>query len=501
MFTAQHFPANRVCRTRIVATVGPACEDASVLVNLIHAGVDVFRLNMAHSKPAEAQIRLDRIRQISRQIRQPVAVLADLGGPKIRLGEIPGGVYDCSPDQPITFVRGDHSSQPHTFATSYETFVDELAVGERVMLADGTVALRVTGKTADSVVCQVVQGGMVRSRQGVNLPGTRLSVRTIQPADIENAKWAVRAGVDFLGLSFVRNAADIRELRAILQQTAAEIPGVNELPQIIAKIEKPEALETLESIVQATDGVMVARGDLGVETDIAAIAVVQKRIIATCRRLRKPVIVATQMLESMTHETIPTRAEVTDVANAILDGADAVMLSGETAVGKHPVLVVQTMNRIATSTEEYHKKTAAINISSFAKPLTESGEPSPDVSDAVCQSAGLLADEIGAKAILTFSHTGRTTLMIASQRHQTMTIGFSPSDAVLRRMCLYYGVIPIMTDKTNGVGADALPEEMLREFVAAGQEAKFFVSGDRIVLAGGAKHTGDTLRYIYIYRV
>ncbi|MDO4558141.1 MAG: pyruvate kinase, partial [Planctomycetia bacterium] len=236
------------------------------------------------------------------------------------------------------------------------------------------------------------------------------------------------------------------------------------------------------------------RGDLGVETDIAGIAMVQKRIISRCRRLRKPVIVATQMLESMTYETMPTRAEATDVANAILDGADAVMLSGETAIGKHPVLVVETMNRIAARTEEYREH--------MDLPVTM-GTPDPEdgVSDAVCLAAGLLADRIRAKAILNVSHTGRTALIMASQRHQTMVIGLSPSEAVLRRICLYYGVIPVMTDRTSGVGADAPPEEILREFVAAGLEAGFFTPGDRIVLAGGAEHAGDTLRHVYIHQV
>ena len=533
MFTAMHFPgAVRVSRTKIVATVGPASESDAMIAALIGAGVDVFRLNMAHSKPADAQERLDRIRRISESLCRPVAVLADLGGPKMRLGEISGDVYECRPEQPITFVRGDADSSsdtlpPDCFTTTCETLVDDLAVGERVMLADGTVTLQVESRTADSVTCRVVQGGVVRSRQGVNLPGTQLRMRTIQPVDMENARWAVRAGIDFLGLSFVRSAEDICELRAILRDEAAkggaamgenttggdaahgegECAGSTSLiPQIIAKIEKPEALEQLDAIVMASDGIMVARGDLGVETDIASIAIVQKRIIALCRRRRRPVIVATQMLESMTSETMPTRAEATDVANAILDGTDAVMLSGETAVGKHPVLVVETMERIAMQTELYTPPSCDTCV---PMPVVDDGSAVNGegngavawIGESVCRAAGQLADEIGAKATLLISYTGRTALAMATQRRQTLTLGLSPTPAVLRRFSLWRGVMPMAADPASGVGSDASPEDLLQEFESAGCAAGFFCAGDRLVLIGGAGDAGQSHRHIYVHEI
>ncbi|MDR0328456.1 MAG: pyruvate kinase, partial [Planctomycetaceae bacterium] len=386
------FPHHRPSRTKIVATVGPASDPEEVLAELIKAGVNVFRLNMAHGDTQQAQARLDRIRKVSKELGVTVGVLADLAGPKMRLGEIPGGVCQCKTDTPLTFIRGKTTNEPNTFTTTYEPLIDDVKPGDRIMLADGTIALQVAEKRSDCIVCKVVQGGPVRSRQGINLPGTKLSIKTLQPADIENAQWATRAGVDFLGLSFVRCVEDIRELREILVETARATTGQwTDIPHIIAKIEKPEAVEAIDDIVQISDGIMVARGDLGVEFDIAQIAIVQKKIIETCRKYSKPVIVATQMLESMHHQTLPTRAEATDVANAILDGTDACMLSGETAVGEFPLQTVQMMRRIAFEAETL--------LEARHKEMNQRTDHTSSVTHAVCHAAVTVAEDVDAPMI------------------------------------------------------------------------------------------------------
>ena len=505
------FPAVQPTRTKIVATLGPASDSPEMIRRLIFAGVDVFRINMAHGDPKSAQPMLDRVRAAAAEIGQPIAVLADLAGPKMRLGELPGGEYNCETGKTIRFVRGKSTDEPDSFTTTYAPLIDDLKPGDRVLLADGTITLSVIEKTDDAALCRVVQGGKVRSRQGVNLPGVDLSVKTLQPADIENAKWAVGAGVDFLGLSFVRSASDIDELRGILEETAEPLVGAeiwSELsegekrtryPNIIAKIEKPETLLCLDAVISAADGVMVARGDLGVEANIAKIAVIQKEIIAVCRRLTKPVIVATQMLESMTNEIMPTRAEATDVANAILDGADACMLSGESAIGKYPVEAVEMMHRIASETEllleerlgseKYLDTTLVENV------MTDEELPeSVKISVAVCDAAGELADVIGAAMIFVATKTGRTALNLSKMRNFVMTVGTSESEAVLRRLSLYWGVIPI-----GGIPIE--PRQMIPALVEEARSAGYLSAGDSIVLTAGIGTASDDRNAIYVHTV
>ncbi|MFM7138575.1 MAG: pyruvate kinase, partial [Planctomycetota bacterium] len=346
MATAPSTPPE-IVRTKIVATLGPASRPEEAIRGLVEAGVDVFRLNMAHGSVEEHAESLARIRRVSEALARPVGVLADLAGPKIRLGELPSGAIDLAEGEHVTFVRGTEGRGPGQFTVTYEPLVDELSPGDSVMLADGTISLVVTERNADHVRCRVVQGGTVRSRQGVNLPGVRLSVAAMSQADWRHAEWAAAAGIDFVSLSFVRSAVEVKLLKELLRTRGS-------LARVVAKIEKREAIDNLESIVEAADAVMVARGDLGVETDVASMPMVQKRIIRACQRYQKPVIVATQMLDSMQHARRPTRAEATDVANAILDGADACMLSGETAIGAHPRLAVEMMRRIASATERQY---------------------------------------------------------------------------------------------------------------------------------------------------
>lgn len=472
----------QISRTKIVATLGPASSREDQLVELILAGADVFRLNMAHGDRQEHEGRLAAVRAASREVGHPVGVLVDLAGPKIRLGELPGGELQLNAGDVVRFVRGDEPREPGDLVTTYEPLVDELSAGDRVMLADGTVSLAVDSTSTDAATCHVVQPGLLRSRQGVNLPGVKLSAPALGERDRDNAAWAARAGVDFVSLSFVRKPEELEELRSLLKSEGSEA-------LVVAKMEKPEAVERMEAIVEAADAVMVARGDLGVEIDIAEVALVQKRIVAECHRRRKPVIIATQMLDSMQHSRIPTRAEVTDVANAVLDGADACMLSGETAVGQNPRLCVEMMHRIALVTEPLLRDRPhgeEPNLAARAvNPITE----------ATVHAAGHLAEELGAKLVVVASASGATALALAKHRHTVATVGVSLHEPTLRRMCLYWGVIPL-----PGVASTDGPT-VVRHATEWGQRHYGLTRGDRVVLLTGTGMAASAHNGIVVHQV
>ncbi len=472
----------RPSHTKIVATIGPACEGVEKLLELLAAGVDVFRINTAHGSRQEHEKRLADVREASRIAGTPVAVLVDLAGPKIRLGELPGGAVQLVTGQRVRFVPGTTTSSPEELVTTYAPLVGELRPGDRVVLADGMVALVVEQVDADSAICRIIQSGMVRSRQGVNLPGAKLSVPSMNDQDRDNAAWAAAVGVDFVGLSFVRTAADVVDLKAILRQHGSET-------QVVAKIEKPEAVANLDSIVAAADAIMVARGDLGVEIDIAEVPMVQKRIIQACHSARKPVIVATQMLDSMQHSRIPTRAEATDVANAILDGADACMLSGETAIGEYPRETVEMMHRIALATES-----AARSRLCPDGPIP-TGDGINPITEATTLAAGRIAAQIGAKLIAVVSASGLSALSISQYRHSVPVIGVSQSETSLRRMCLYWGVIPIRGAPAETSG------KLLDWLVQRGSSAGFLEPGDRIVLITGTGAAASRHNAVIVHQI
>ena len=453
-------------RTKIVATVGPSCSEPDQLEGLIRAGADVFRLNMAHGEPEQQQVLVDRIRQLGEGLNHPIAILVDLAGPKIRLCELQQESIECERGGEFFFVHGP-SAAANELSSSYEPLVSELSVGDQVMLADGTVTMVVKGISVGRAKMQVVQPGTIRSRQGINLPGIKLSAPAISVDDYQHAIWAAQAGVDFISLSFVRSPDEVRTLKDIIRSSGSSAG-------VIAKIEKQEALERLEEIVVEADGVMVARGDLGVEIDVAQMPLEQKRIIQTCHQFHKPVIIATQMLDSMHESQRPTRAEVTDVANAILDGADACMLSGETAIGKHPRVVVAMMNRIALATE-----------SSIAdQPLREVGHSSSEslhaVTRAVVRGAGTMAQVLKAKLVVVASHSGRTALALSQQRSFVPTIGVSTNESTLRRMCLYWGVTPLRDAPACNV------EQLIKYTDRWACQAGIARAGDSIVIVGGS---------------
>jgi pyruvate kinase len=465
-----------------VATVGPACRQPDQLAELVQAGVDVFRLNAAHATLDVHAETLGFVRQVSGVLGMPIGVLMDLAGPKIRLGELPDGQIDCTLDAEFRFIRGDVARDPHELTTTYAPLVSELRAGDNVMLADGTVTMVVEEKTGDYARARVTQPGLVRSRQGVNLPGVKLSAPALDEDDRQAARWAAENGVDYVGLSFVRDPRDVRELKVLLGQHSRHT-------RVIAKIEKQEAIDRLDSIVSAADGIMVARGDLGVEIDVARMPIVQKRIVATCRNYQKPVIIATQMLDSMQHSRLPTRAEATDVANAILDGGDACMLSGETAIGKYPREAVEMMNKIALATEEAFRKNLPLPPGDF------SPEGLRPITAAVVYGAAHIAAELDARLLVVASHTGATALALSKQRNYVPTVGISDVPETLTRMSLYWGVIPLAGMPT------ANDEEMLQAVTQRQLSAGMLRAGDRVVLVGGIGSRGGSHNQVVVHQV
>ncbi|TWU26336.1 Pyruvate kinase [Novipirellula galeiformis] len=451
--------------TKIVATVGPACGTVEKLVELIEAGVDVFRINTAHGSRSEHEASLGNIRQASKRCGFDVGVLLDLAGPKMRLGQLVTDPLVCEVGATLSFIRGDSSTEASELTSTYARLIDELAPGDRVMLADGLVALKVEKVTAKRAECRVTAGGIVRSRQGINLPGVKLSVSAMRPKDVDNAIWAAQQGIDFISLSFVRSPEDVQSLKNLLVSYESNA-------MVIAKIEKPEALDQLEAIVEASDGVMVARGDLGVEIDVAETPVAQKRIIRVCKEKMKPVIVATQMLESMHTSSRPTRAEASDVANAILDGADACMLSGETAIGDHPVKAVEMMNRIMVCTE---REMLSHNISERI-PNTRVHP----ITTAVTIAATNIAEAIRAKLIVIGTRSGGTAWVKSKSRSRIPTLGASNSHDTLRRMNLLWGIKPVEASHL-----DHTPE-FIDEICLWGRENAHLQKGDQVVFVTGS---------------
>jgi pyruvate kinase len=431
----------------------------------LRAGVDVFRLNMAHASPEEQQKHVDNIRALSDELDEPIAILVDLAGPKIRLGELPDDRVFCEIGASFFFVSGQPGA-PNELTTTYPTLTKELRIGDRVMLADGTVTMIVEDKEPGRAQLRVIQRGTIRSRQGINLPGAQLSAPAISVADHQHAIWAAQAGVDFVGLSFIRSPDEVRNLKSILRSCGSEA-------RVVAKIEKREALLRLDEIVADADVVMVARGDLGVEIDVAQMPIEQKRIIAACHQYQRPVIIATQMLDSMQESPRPTRAEATDVANAILDGADACMLSGETAIGQYPVEAVETMNRISLATETSIQRRPPKSINGHAGPLHE-------ITRAVVRAAGQVAYDLDAKLVLVASHSGRTALALSQHRSYVPTLGVSTSEATLRQMCLYWGVTPL-----RGAPATDMPG-LIKHADQWACRMGYAAKGDRLVIVGGS---------------
>ena len=470
-------------RTKIVATIGPASRTPQMLRALLDAGVNVFRLNFSHGTHEEHSAVVSDVRALSRELGRHVAILQDLCGPKMRLNPFPGDVVDCNLDDEFTLVA-EPTSAARELTCTYRDLPNDLKAGEAVVFADGTVAMIVTEAVPGRARLKVTLPGRLRSRQGLNLPGSDLAVSSLTAKDLQDLDWTARhAGdVDFVGLSFARSAEDVVRLRE-------ELRSRNCPAHIVVKIEKPQAVQHLEEIVAATDAVMVARGDLGVEMDVQRVPAVQKRIIALCNQAHRPVITATQMLNSMEHSNRPTRAEASDVFNAVLDGADAVMLSGESAIGQYPVEAVTTMRQLCAEAEGYlksagrHSAAEVSPLSGFVDPITKASV------DAAC----LISEQLDAALIVVTARSGRTALALSNRRPAASILALSRTEQVARSLSLCWGVTAVvLADASSAERVLARGVEWAKSngIVTAGQHA-VLLSGHvaertdvRAVLAG-----------------
>ncbi|MVN92157.1 pyruvate kinase [Mucilaginibacter aquatilis] len=444
-------------RTKIVATMGPASAKKDVLLAMVKAGVNVCRLNFSHGKPEDHQKTINLIREINEQYKTNIAMLADLQGPKIRIGLVKDGGIHLINGKHINMTTNECIGDENNIYITYETFPQDVQANEIILLDDGKLQLRVIETNRkDNVLCEVVHGGILTSRKGVNLPNTKVSIPSLTEEDLVNLQFVLQNDVEWIGLSFVRKAEDIIDLKRIIRENG-------KASRVIAKIEKPEAIENIDEIIAATDGVMVARGDLGVEMPMEEVPLLQKMIASKCRAASKPVIVATQMLESMITTPRPTRAEVNDVANSVLDGADAVMLSGETSVGEFPVIVIETMAKIVRNVEELgypFNKTKDV----YEENVTANG-----LSNAVCESAVHLSEHTGAVGIVSMTFSGYTAFEISSHRPKASTYIFTSNRQLLNSLSLVWGVKAFYydelesTDKTIADVNNILKSENLVE--------------------------------------
>jgi len=450
-------------KTKIVCTLGPATESAEGIASLIETGMDVVRLNFSHGEREDHREKIRRIREVSKSIGREVGILQDLGGPKIRLGELPEGGVNLEAGSTIALgIEGQTGNA--VLPVSYPYLLEDVGVGERILLADGLVELEVREVKSDRLLCAVLIGGTVTSRKGVNLPHANLRVAAFTEKDRDDLEVGLEEGVDFVALSFVRHEDDLAPVRE-------RISRQDHPPMLIAKIEKPQAVDRLQPILEVVDGVMVARGDLGVEMPPEKVPMIQKDIIAAARRAGRPVITATQMLRSMVDSPRPLRAEASDIANAVLDGTDAVMLSEETAIGNYPNEAVHVLHRVALEAEP------KIN---HAEMLADSLSPTiPDLTGAISRAACELASDINASAIVTTTASGSTARLVARLRPATPVLAMTTSVAVARQLSLSWGVIPAVgmeTEDTIELG-NAVLNELSR--LGLGK------TGDRVVITAG----------------
>lgn len=412
-----------VRKTKIVATIGPASSSAKMLQKLLLAGVDIFRLNFSHGDNSEKKELIGRIRDVSGRMGRDVGILADLQGPKIRTGKMKDNSMMLIKGEEVTITTADILGEKGVIPTIYTELPRDVRSGSRILLDDGLLELKVITVKGEEVLCQVVTGGELKNNKGINLPGVKVSAPSLTEKDRKDLYFCLGESIDFIALSFVRTAEDVEDLKRLISASGRQVP-------IVAKIEKPEALRNFTKILKVADAIMVARGDLGVEVQAEKVPVYQKKIIEACNQAGKPVITATQMLDSMIKNPRPTRAETSDVANAIIDGTDAVMLSGETASGDYPLEAVETMAKVAVDIEQ----------SGFMRHPLYGGELSRGISEAVAESACSAAASLNAKAIVVFTQSGRTAGLISYFRPTIPIIAFTNSAEIRRRLSLFWGV-------------------------------------------------------------
>lgn len=453
--------------TKILCTLGPASIDKVVLSAMIAAGMDLARLNFSHGTHEDHARVFELLRKVSADMGVHIGVLADLQGPKIRTGSLEAGrAVQLVPGATLTITTQECLGTTECVSTTYAHLADDVKPGDRILLDDGLLVLEVKGKTRMEVTCEVIIGGPLSEHKGINLPGVKVSSPSLTAKDREDLAFAVDLGVDFVALSFVRQPEDVLELRGLCRRG-------NDCTPIIAKLEKPEALARLPEIITAADAVMIARGDLAVELSPEQVPVWQKRIIAECALQGKPVITATQMLESMRGNPQPTRAEASDVANAIFDGTDVVMLSAETAIGQYPVETVAMMRRIASAAEAEQSRWR------HREWLQEPEETEISIPDAISRAAATVAEEVGAKAIIAFTESGSTARQSSKRRPRVPVIACTPVPATARRCSLYWGVRPVLVAEVS----DA--EEMIRLTTEEVKRLGYVQPGDRVVITAG----------------
>ncbi len=469
-------------RAKIVCTLGPATDSYDQIKDLVEAGMDVARFNFSHGTHAEHEERYRRVRKAADESGRSIGTLADLQGPKIRLGHFAEG--------PVLLERGDTftvtveegvAGDRHRCGTTYAGLAADVAPGERILVDDGRVCLEVTAVDGPRVRTTVVEGGVVSDHKGLNLPGVAVSVPALSKKDEDDLRWALRNGFDVVALSFVRSGRDIVDVHRIMDEEGRRLP-------VIAKVEKPQAVENIEEIVAAFDGVMVARGDLGVEMPLEQVPIVQKRAVALARRNAKPVIVATQMLESMIDHPRPTRAEASDVANAVIDGTDAVMLSGETSVGRHAVDAVRTMARIVEAAEEDLLARGLPPLTGRDKPRTQGG--------AVARAAAETGDFLGARFLVAFTQSGDTARRLSRYRSPIPLLAFTPEPATRSQLSLTWGVETFLgphADTTDGMVEQV--DELLTRYGRCGE-------GDVVVItAGSPPGVSGTTNMVRVHRI
>ncbi|MDO5052824.1 MAG: pyruvate kinase [Pseudoclavibacter sp.] len=448
-------------RAKIVATLGPAVTSPEGIRELLRSGANVTRMNMSHGTHEVHAGNYRLVREASEELGLPVGILADLQGPKIRLATFEDGPHLLAPGDVFRITSRDVPGTRELVGTTYKGLPNDVRPGDPLLIDDGKVLVRVLSSDGETVTTTVEVGGEVSNNKGINLPGVAVDVPALSEKDAEDLRWALRQGVDMIALSFVRGPEDIAPVHAIMAEEGVTAP-------VIAKIEKPQAVDRLDEIVDAFDGIMVARGDLGVELPLEAVPIVQKRAIELCRRRAKPVIVATQMLESMIANPRPTRAEASDVANAVLDGTDALMLSGETSVGAHPFEAVRTMSRIIQSTEE-HGLDRIPPLGS--KPYTQGG--------AITLAAAEVGEFLGAEYYCVFTESGDSVRRMSRLRTRIPTIAFTPRETIRRRMSLYWGVDSYLVDRVTHTDAMFIQVD---EYLLSRGLAK---RGDKVVIVAG----------------
>jgi len=464
-------------RTKIVCTIGPASDSEEMIAKLITAGMDVARINFSHGTHAYQKTVIERIKRVRKVLKRRVGILMDLQGPKIRIGNIQGGVVHLHSGQNYVLTTKRCVGDEHQASVSLKSMAEEVEPGHPILLADGNIELRVERVTPPEIWCRVVVGGPLSSHKGINLPAADVRVGSLTRKDRRDLAVGLAAGVDAVALSFVRTAEDIQAARGILDRSGGR--------PLVAKIEKSAAVDNIDRILAVADAVMVARGDLGVEIDLERVPLVQKSIIQKCNAIGKPVITATQMLVRMVDNPRPTRAEATDVANAVLDGTDAVMLSEETAVGHYPIEAVQMMDRIVRTAE-----------TSLDQAHFEHQKELGNVRDSISRSTYYIAKEIGARAIITPTWSGSTASLVARFRPKQPIIATTPNERALDFLSLSWGVVPL------SVPSGATIDDIIRFSVDAARRAGHLQSGDLVVITGGVPlHEAGTTNFLKIERV